>query len=61
MTASCVLLGVEHNAAVGHERYRAITRAVSATGKDAVLLGAIVLGVERGRLRAFGRLGYATS
>lgn len=35
--------------------------AVSATATDAVLLGAIVLGVERGRLKAFERLGYATS
>jgi predicted NBD/HSP70 family sugar kinase len=35
--------------------------AVSATGTDAVLLGAIVLGVERARVKAFERLGYATT
>jgi predicted NBD/HSP70 family sugar kinase len=32
--------------------------AISTTGTDAVLLGAIVLGVERARLKAFERLGY---
>jgi predicted NBD/HSP70 family sugar kinase len=34
--------------------------AVSATGTDAVLLGAIVHGIERARIKAFERIGYKT-
>jgi hypothetical protein len=32
--------------------------AVSTTGTDAVLLGAIVHGIERARTKAFERVGY---
>jgi predicted NBD/HSP70 family sugar kinase len=34
--------------------------AIAATGTDAVLLGAIVHGIDRARMKAFERIGYKT-